>query len=145
MVTRVQVVEAAREWVETPYVHQASVLGAGTDCLGLVRGVWRTLCGVEPEGAPSYTPFWTEYSGKELLYEAAQRTLVERCPQHGLLLGQVVLMRMSRRGPMKHCGIISGYDKFIHAYDSGKKVVESTLDGWWLRKITASFDFPGVE
>ena len=31
----------ARRWIGTPYQHQASVLGAGCDCLGVLRGVWR--------------------------------------------------------------------------------------------------------
>ena len=41
------VVRAARGWIGTPYHHQASVKGVGTDCLGLVRGVWRELYGCE--------------------------------------------------------------------------------------------------
>ena len=44
-----KVVLAARAWIGTPYLHQASVKGAGCDCLGLLRGVWRELRGEEPE------------------------------------------------------------------------------------------------
>lgn len=44
-----RVVAEARGWVGTPYVHQASARGAGADCLGLVRGVWRGVFGDEPE------------------------------------------------------------------------------------------------
>ena len=33
------VIAAARGWIGTPYLHQASLKGVGTDCLGLVRGV----------------------------------------------------------------------------------------------------------
>ena len=32
------IVAAARTWIGTPYEHQASCRGAGTDCLGLLRG-----------------------------------------------------------------------------------------------------------
>ena len=35
------VVAIARAWIGTPYEHQASCLGAGTDCLGLLLGIWR--------------------------------------------------------------------------------------------------------
>ena len=55
-----QVVGAARGWIGTPYVHQASVRGAGCDCLGLLRGVWREVIGAEPETPPAYTPDWAE-------------------------------------------------------------------------------------
>jgi NlpC/P60 family putative phage cell wall peptidase len=39
--TRAQIVVATRDWIGTPYQHQASLKGVGCDCLGLVRGVWR--------------------------------------------------------------------------------------------------------
>ncbi|MEE8633091.1 MAG: hypothetical protein V3S93_01305 [Methyloceanibacter sp.] len=48
----------ARGWLGTPYHHQASVKGVGCDCLGLVRGLWRELCGPEPEAMPRYTRDW---------------------------------------------------------------------------------------
>ena len=48
------VVRAARLFLGTPYRHQASVPGAGCDCLGLVRGVWREVYGEEPELPPPY-------------------------------------------------------------------------------------------
>ena len=41
--TRADIVAAARRWVGTPYVHQASLIHVGCDCLGLVRGVWRDV------------------------------------------------------------------------------------------------------
>ena len=60
---RPEVVTAARGWIGTPYVHQASVRGAGCDCLGLLRGVWRELIGPEPEVVPPYTMDWSEPQG----------------------------------------------------------------------------------
>jgi cell wall-associated NlpC family hydrolase len=49
------VVAVARDWGGTPYVHQASARGAGTDCLGLLRGEWREVLGREPEHVPAYS------------------------------------------------------------------------------------------
>ena len=43
------IVSEARAWIATPYVHQQATKGAGCDCLGLVRGVWRVVMGAEPE------------------------------------------------------------------------------------------------
>jgi NlpC/P60 family putative phage cell wall peptidase len=48
-------VAEARLWLGTPYMHQASARGAGADCLGLLRGIWRALYGDEPEVVPPYT------------------------------------------------------------------------------------------
>jgi NlpC/P60 family putative phage cell wall peptidase len=50
---RLRVLDIARDWLDTPYQHQASVRGAGCDCLGLIRGIWRTLYGAEPEAPPN--------------------------------------------------------------------------------------------
>ena len=41
------IVVAARRYVGTPYHHQAALAGAGCDCLGLIRGVWRDLYGAD--------------------------------------------------------------------------------------------------
>ncbi len=71
------VVGAARRWIGTPYVHQQAVRGAGCDCLGLVRGVWREVRGAEPEAVPAYTPDWSEAAGDERLWHAARRWLSE--------------------------------------------------------------------
>ena len=73
-----RVVAIAREWIGTPYVHQASVKGAGCDCLGLLRGVWRELRGEEPEAMPPYSPDWAEATGVETMYLALRRHLAEQ-------------------------------------------------------------------
>ena len=69
------VVEAARGWIGTPYVHQACIRGVGCDCLGLIRGLWRDLIGPEPEAVPAYAPDWSEPQGREWLWQAMARHL----------------------------------------------------------------------
>ena len=70
---RAAIVAAAHGWLGTPYRHQASVRGAGADCLGLVRGVWREVIGPEPEAPPPYSSDWAEPSREERLMAAALR------------------------------------------------------------------------
>ncbi len=137
------VVQAARAWIGTPYLHQASARGAGTDCLGLIRGVWRDLHGAEPEEIPPYTQDWSEPEGEERLWSAALKHLVER-PLSGAAPGDVLLFRMRDRGVAKHLGIqgnITPHPTFIHAY-SGHGVIESPLSAPWARRIVARFAFP---
>lgn len=129
----------ARLWLGTPYLHQASVKGAGCDCLGLLRGVWRATGGVEPP-VPPYTPDWDEVAQDDVLLRAAQAYLDEVDPAE-LLPGDVILFRMRRAAVAKHLGICSGSDQFIHAY-SGHGVVESSLSAPWQRRIAAVFRFP---
>lgn len=136
------VVTEARSWIGTPYVHQASVKGAGCDCLGLVRGVWRSLHGSEPQVMPPYTADWSEPQGEEVLWRAARMHLkpTDHVP---IAPGQVVLFRMREGAVAKHMGIVSiagAAPAFVHAY-ARHGVVESPLSDPWARRIVARFEF----
>lgn len=148
IVTRSDIVAEARSWIDTPYRHQASLKGAGADCLGLIRGVYRTFCGPEKDPVTPYSPNWAEETGQETLRDAARRHLVEieAVPfRDGTLLqeGDVILIRVKDRGPAKHAAIASGPDTIIHAYDR-HAVAENTLPSAWRRRIAYAFQFPGV-
>lgn len=138
------VVDAARLWIGTPYMHRTSCRGGGTDCLGLIRGVWRELLGAEPEIPPLYTPDWGEVDRQEVLWRAAERHLL-KADLETVQNGDVVLMRMQEGGMAKHLGVRAtgkhGYPTLIHAY-SGHGVLESPLTPAWSRKIVAAFRFP---
>ncbi len=134
----------ARDWIGTPYRHQSAVKGAGTDCLGLLRGVWRELYGTEPETVPAYTADWSEPDGEERLWQAALRHLRPVAPSTALASGQILLFRMRDGAVAKHIGLVAdvaGRTTFIHAY-SGHAVVESPLSAPWLRRVVARFEFP---
>lgn len=139
-----EALDEARQWIGTPYRHQASTKGAGADCLGLLRGVWRKLYGAEPEVVPAYTPGWSETKGEERLMRAALRHL-ELVPKDAPLeAGQVVLFRMRDGSVAKHLGLIganAAEPTFVHAY-SGHAVLESPLSAPWVRRIVARFDLP---
>ncbi len=133
----------ARGWIGTPYRHQASLCGAGADCLGLLRGVWRAIYGAEPEVVPAYTADWAEPAGDEVLFAAAER-LLRRKRLAAAAVGDVLLFRMRAGGIAKHLGIagrVGAQPTFIHAY-SGHSVVESPLSEPWKRRVAARFEFP---
>ncbi|MEX0339965.1 MAG: peptidase [Arenibacterium sp.] len=139
-----QIVTLARAWVGTPYAHQASVKGVGTDCLGLIRGIWRELYGEEPEAVPGYTKDWSEPSRDEVLWRAARRHMQEKArvrPEPG----DVVLFRMREGSVAKHLGVVTPHEYglgFVHAYD-GFGVLENALTRPWRRRIVSCFEFPG--
>lgn len=138
--SRTEIVSAARSWIGTPYRHQASVKHVGTDCLGLLRGVWRDVLGNEPEPVPAYTPDWAEALKQETLLKAARKHLREIVPSSARP-GDVLLFRMGLGHPAKHCAIVSGEARIIHAY-WGRAVCETRLVPWWQRRIVAAFKFP---
>lgn len=138
-----RIVIAARGWIGTPYRHQASCRGSGTDCLGLIRGVWREVLGHEPEPPPAYSMDWSEPSRDEVLWRAAQRHLQPKAVSDAAP-GDVLLFRMRDGAVAKHLGIVGRVGAgptFIHAY-SGHAVVESPLTPPWARRIVARFSFP---
>ncbi|WP_421863744.1 NlpC/P60 family protein [Parvibaculum sp.] len=146
MTRRGEIVAAARSWIGTPYRHQASMMGAGTDCLGLVRGVWREVVGPEPETPPAYTATWAEAPGgnaEETMAQAARRHMKEiGCGAAGA--GDVMLFRMRANGPAKHAAILSGDNRMIHAW-SDRAVVETVMGRWWRARAAYAFRFPGLE
>ena len=134
------IVAEARRWIGTPYRHQMAVRGAGADCLGLLRGVWREVYGAEPELPPPYTADWDEVARTDVLFDAARRHLVER-HDGAMVVGDVLLFRMRSDAVAKHLGMVSSEATFIHAY-SGHGVVESSLSLPWRRRVVGVFSFP---
>lgn len=137
-----RIVAVARAWIGTPYQHQASCRSAGCDCLGLIRGVWRDLYGVEPEAAPPYSVDWSQDGVLELMRDAARRHLTEIDVAEAAA-GDVLMFRMVRRGPARHAGILSVPGRIIHA-SSGHAVREETM-GAWARRMAYAFRYPDME
>lgn len=136
------VVAIARRWLSTPYHDQASRRGVGCDCLGLIRGVWRELLGPESLPVPAYSRDWGETGRDEVLAEAANRVLIRiGLDQAGP--GAVVLFRMRSGAIVKHCGILTAPDRFIHARER-LGVIEEPLTIAWRRRIAFAFLFPAT-
>lgn len=137
---RDRIVAVAHSWLGTPYHHQASCRHAGADCLGLIRGVYRTLYGSEPELPPPYSPDWAEARREETLLIAARRHLIEISPA-AASTGDIIAFRWRTGLPAKHLAVLSAPDRFIHASE-GCPVSEVKLTAWWKRHVAAAFAFP---
>lgn len=136
------IIKEARAWIGTPYVHQASVKNHGVDCLGLVRGVWRSLYEREPESVPAYSPDWGEVGEEETMLAAANRHFT-KVKKLELRAGDLVIFRWKQTLIAKHAGILTSSQHFIHAYERAG-VVETTLGPQWRQRIAAGFRFPDI-
>ncbi|KKB09044.1 NlpC/P60 family protein [Devosia chinhatensis] len=134
-----EVVSAARLWLGTPYRHRASTLGAGCDCLGLLRGVWRMLYGSEPVAVPAYRADWRDPEHDGALERAAATFL--RAETGPPTAGQVVLFRLGGQARARHCGILLGPERFIHAQEH-LGVVEANLTTGWAKRMSGRYRFP---
>ncbi|MEM9780855.1 MAG: NlpC/P60 family protein [Pseudomonadota bacterium] len=139
-----RVVAVARRWIGTPYHHQASREQVGTDCLGLVRGIWREVIGPEPERVPAYSPHWAETGRVEALLVAARRRMAEIDPAEAAP-GDILAFRMREKGIAKHVGILVTGDcrsgRIVHAYE-GHAVCETAIGPSWARRLAGAFRFP---
>lgn len=135
-------VRLARTWIGTPYHHQASVKGVGTDCLGLIRGIWLELYGAESEAPPAYSRDWGEANGEETLLAAARRHLIE-VPRAEAKPGDVLVFRIRAGSVAKHAALRASPASMIHAME-GYLVSEIMLTPWWQRRLVAVFSFPGT-
>lgn len=135
-----RVVEVARSWIGTPYHDQASLKGVGCDCLGLARGIWRELVGSEPVTVPPYSRGWGEVGQREVLFEGAARVLIPIAVLEAQP-GDLVLFRMREGAIAKHVGVLTGTDRFVHAYER-IGVIEEALTAAWRRRIAFAFRFP---
>jgi NlpC/P60 family putative phage cell wall peptidase len=143
MIAREIIVNAARTWIGTPYLHQASLRGEGCDCLGLVRGVWREIYGDEPQEIGAYSPDWAEATRQERLADAGFRHL-EHIGVQDFATGDVLLFRWRPNVPAKHCAIATSRETMIHAHD-GARVCEVAISSFWKRRIAYAFRFPRVD
>lgn len=137
------VVDQAREWINTPFIHQAAVRGRGCDCIGLIRGV-----GTELE-IMDFDPT-TEDGRKLLAYgrDPEPRRLIGALNKwfvrvdYDVEPGDVILFAIDNLH--SHVGIIADVDKgvVIHTWFHSKKVVESTY--YSNLKPAGLWRYPGV-
>lgn len=140
--TRAMIVEVARLWIGTPYHHQASRRGIGTDCLGLVRGVWRDVYGSDAEKPPAYSRDWAEAGGEETMLAAASRHL-EIISAPDIAAGDAVVFRLRPGVVAKHAAIVASASTMIHAME-GSPVCEVSFSPWWRRRVAGAFRFPNL-
>lgn len=139
MSTRYLAAAAALTWLGTPYRHQASRIGVGCDCLGLVRGVWQDLYGNEPEPTPPYRRSARDAAGAGALLVAANNHFIATTGP--IEPGMLLLFKLLPHLPPRHCGILVAPDRFVHAQER-LGVVTAPFDDNWRRKLHSSYNFP---
>ena len=134
-----EILLAAKKWIGTPYRHQASKMGVGCDCLGLVRGVWGNIYDLNAPAIPPYAQFGKDPIGALQLLDAAKFYLepVQKNPLPGL----VILFQLHQKLPPRHCGIVSLNNRFIHAKER-QGVIQTDLCSGWHKRIHSIYTFP---
>lgn len=144
-----QIIAETESWLGTPYHHQASKKQVGTDCLGLVRGVYEAVYGTSPETPPPYARNVLDENDplEEKLWQAAGRYFLEidtQTPTFNPNSGDVLLFRMQEGFSARHMGILVSPLFMIHAAENNC-VLKTPFGKWWRRRLVSVFRFPDLE
>jgi len=145
MITREQIVQAARAYLGTPYLHQGRVAGpnGGIDCVGLCVCVSWDL-GVKPRGW-NITGYRRIPDGYSLMRHLTEQ-MSAQVSQSAMQPGDMITLAWDRHP--HHVGILGDYPhgglSLIHADGHSRKVVEQRLVFSDRAKFVAAFAFPGV-
>jgi hypothetical protein len=131
------VVEAARKYINTPYLDQGRKIGVGCDCIGLPIMVAQDL------GLGD----WDEDGYRSYQQDGEFKSKIEKvCANISIQPGALLLFKISSRE--QHCGIVSnhflGGFGLIHAWDLPKQVCEHRLDRSWRVRAVGCYGFRGV-
>ena len=122
MTRGLEVVAAARAWLETPFVWGQSVKGVGCDCKGLVAGVARELDWPEAASVQALARDYRQVDPARL--KAGLRALFDHVGT--IEAGDVLLLTVA--GKAQHLAIATGEETMIHCYARGpRRVVEAPL------------------
>lgn len=147
MTARSEIVQAAREWVGTPFRHQGRLQGQGVDCIGLVAGVARSLALLPAAQIDAIEARHSGYGrepAKGMLERALDDVLV-RVARADMQSGDVLLMRFVREP--QHVAILDLEGEvpyIVHAYQGVQRCVHHRLDEAWARRIVRAYCFPEV-
>lgn len=140
--TRASILAEATRWLGTPYCHQASACQTGTDCLGLIVGVWNAVSGQPLHLARTDQRSWAQHAHGEPLLDGLAAHL-DRIDWDKAQPGDVLALRWRRGWPASHVALLMPGQTIIHAYEGGK-VVRSHLAPWVTHRAGA-FRFPAFE
>lgn len=138
-----RIVEAARGWLDVPYLHQGRNR-SGVDCVGLPVCVYRDL-GVE---LPDFRAYAHESDSALLIGKATdalgEPVAVAPVRESDLQIGDIIMFRFEIEP--HHVGIVADYHlgglSFIDADGGYERVIERRLSDKYVDRITHVFRRP---
>ena len=135
--TQDDIIQAARELIGTPFVHQGRIPGRALDCAGLVVAVAQAV-GVEYIDQTGYS---RSPSGGLLEAALDEQPGITRIAPAERAPSDVLLMRFA--GDPQHLALLAG-STIIHAYEAPGLVCEHDLTDLWARRIVRVYRFKGL-
>ena len=142
MIERSAIVDSARTWLGTPFVHQGRLKHKGVDCIGLVIGVARELAITDSDF--DVTGYSRDPDGKSLIRLSLVH--MSQISRESMQPGDVVVVRFGDHP--QHFGVVGNYKhgglSIIHAAMKNGAVVEQRLMFSSAMHFCAAFKLPLV-
>ncbi len=137
MTTRSDIVNKAREFIGTPFHHQARLKGVGIDCVGLLVCVAKELeIPVQDHKIYTSNPDGVTLK-KELDAALDQIDIVDA------VSGDMLVFWYTKRGFPQHVCIKTDIG-IIHTHQTVGRVVEHLLDSTWQRRVLHAYKYRGI-
>lgn len=138
-----EIIAAASECLETPFVHQGRVIGLGLDCAGVLAHCFESM-GLPYVDQNGYgrSPFDGQLE-KSLDLQPSLR----RISNAEASAGDVLLMRI-KTSPQHiaiHAGQVRGHDYIIHGSSEHGKVCMHRLCDVWGSRVMRVYRFEGIQ
>lgn len=121
---RQAIVDEAKDWLRTPYHHNARVKGAGCDCAQLPAAVYHAV-GLIPTLEPEYSPQWMLHRDEEQYLEWV-RPYAREIARADLAPGDLIMWKFGRT--YSHSGIVIDLPLIIHAWNRGGRVMYGDIE-----------------
>lgn len=115
---RAAVVEEAKSWLLTPWIHRARIKGAGVDCGQFLIGAYAGAGVIAPFDTGEYPIDWMLHREEERFLAWIDRYMV---PTVEPLPGDVAIWRWGRA--FSHAAIVIEWPVVIHAFRKERGVV----------------------
>ncbi|MGC2745778.1 MAG: hypothetical protein WA672_21625 [Candidatus Angelobacter sp.] len=143
---RAEIVHVAKEWLRTPYHHQAKVKGCGADCAMFPLAVYQE-CGVVPADfqPPAYSMQWHLHRSEEMYLQALAPVMREYQLNNAVwrdrfpLPADFVVFKFGRT--FSHGAIVIEWPIIIHSYiPHGVQLGNALQDGELLNRERKFFE-----
>lgn len=118
------VVDEARSYKGTPYIHKGRVKGVGVDCGGMIYQVYNPIFGPFKPFPKDYPQDWALHRHKEIYLDFMREYVV---PVSGPRMGGIAMFKVGRN--FSHGAICTEKRTYIHAWGRNGQggVVESRI------------------
>jgi len=140
MVTRPQVVHAARAWLGTPFHHQGRQRGRGVDCAGLAVGIALELGILTPEQAKAIPCNYKAHPDPAVMRATLEAYMDPVWPARR---GDWLWLAATGQQPT-HMALVASDATMIHAHSESGAVVEHALRPAHTRTAKGAFAYRGV-